>query len=716
MRPNRWFLRACAPALLIALLGASQAEAAFDLRTETPSPQLVDRALEEAEEQGKARVLVTLRMNYTPVGKLDRDERLDQRAEIVQDQAETAAVLDEGKVVRRFKTVPLMAVTATAQEIEELAASDEVADVRLDGQVKPALASTTQVVGSHKVNARGLTGAGQTVAVIDTGVDRNHPFLAGRVVDEACFGGCLNGAPSATGPGTGANCAINGCSHGTHVAGIAAGASGPPSAPRGVAPGASIMAINVFHRDRRELAVLQPVRSRPEPVRHAPGTATSCPPSSTCICAAAPSGSPRSTSASAPSRPSPVSAPTPCYSIIVENLRTLGIATVVASGNGSSPNGLSEPACVPGVVSVGNASDSDVVASTSTSNSADYLTLLAPGQNVVSSVPGGGFATSGGTSMAAPHVAGAFALMRQAYPNAGVSEIVARLRKTGPRVVDSRQGRSTPRLDVDRASRFSSFNSDFTGDLRADFALFRPSTHEWWTLGQGLTDRWGDPGDKPVPADYNGDGKVDTAIWRPSTGVWWIAGVGNFQYGQQGDVPVPGDYDGDGKTDIALWRPSTHEWWIRGQGPTLWGDPGDTPVPADYNGDGKTDIAVWRPSNGTWYVRNQFAQQWGWYGDHPVPADYNGDDRADIAIWRPSEGKWYVHNQYTQQWGQSGDTPTPRDVTGDGVAELVVWRPSNGTWYTMARSIPVPGGFPMWEQQYGQQGDVPLGPTPTQLN
>ena len=98
-----------------------------------------------------------------------------------------------------------------------------------------------------------------------------------------------------------------------------------------------------------------------------------------------------------------------------------------------------------------------------------------------------------------------------------------------------------------------------------------------------------------------------------------------------------------------------------------------------------------------------------------MPADYNGDGKADVAVWRPSTGVWWVHNQYNQQWGQSGDIPTPRDTTGDGTAELVVWRPGNGTWFSMMRSLQLPWGFPTWQVQSGQNGDVPIGPTPMQL-
>jgi hypothetical protein len=93
-----------------------------------------------------------------------------------------------------------------------------------------------------------------------------------------------------------------------------------------------------------------------------------------------------------------------------------------------------------------------------------------------------------------------------------------------------------------------------------------------------------------VPGDYDGDGKTDFAVWRPTTGQWFIIPSGNpatqitQSFGLDGDIPVPADYDGDQIADIAVWRPTTGQWYIiPSSSPmsftvTSWGLSGDVPV------------------------------------------------------------------------------------------------------------------------------------------
>ena len=80
--------------------------------------------------------------------------------------------------------------------------------------------------------------------------------------------------------------------------------------------------------------------------------------------------------------------------------------------------------------------------------------------------------------------------------------------------------------------------------------------------------QFGTSTDKPVQGDYTGDGKADIAIWRPSNGNWFILrsedfSVFRFPFGANGDIPVAGDYDGDGKTDAGVFRPSNSTWFVQ---------------------------------------------------------------------------------------------------------------------------------------------------------
>jgi subtilisin family serine protease len=80
------------------------------------------------------------------------------------------------------------------------------------------------------------------------------------------------------------------------------------------------------------------------------------------------------------------------------------------------------------------------------SNSSSLLTLLAPGARITTE--GLGFA---GTSQAAPHVAGAAAVLQQAFPTDSLNDIVLRMTSSGKTITDPRSGLKKPRLNLSAA-------------------------------------------------------------------------------------------------------------------------------------------------------------------------------------------------------------------------------------------------------------------------
>lgn len=425
----------------------------------------------------------------------------------------------------------------------------------------------------------------------------------------------------------------------------------------------------------------------------------------------------------------------------VRNSIFSGVTYTLAAGNDNANAGNFSPARVTEGCTVGGTDDTDtraVYTPNATSNFGAVLDLFAPSKLIPSTWwdSDTSVQTIGGTSMAAPHVAGVAAQYLQLNPFASAFTVCgAIVANSTPNVVINPGPGSPNRLLYSNflAEPPQATNTDFDGDSLSDLAVWTPTTGVWDIFFSASSTsnatQWG-LGVSPhfdviAPGDYDGDHKADLAIWRPGTGDWWIIDSSTnssrvIHWGTSGDIPVPADYDGDTITDLAVWRPSNGMWCIinssdSSQRYETWGLSGDKPVTADYEGDGKADLAVWRPSTELWYIKESSTgtiryESWGTasLNDVFVPADYDGDVSADLAVWRPSTGIWYIVKSTTgtpryETFGLSGDIPAAADYDGDGVTDVAVFRPSDFTFYILQSSTGTPR-----QDVFGATGDIPI--------
>jgi len=353
-----------------------------------------------------------------------------------------------------YDYLPGLVSEVSQSQLDKLRNNPNVKNIYANKQRKTTLLESVDLVYPTKERLKLDGGDGWTTAIIDTGVHRGHSFFetngASRVISEACYSGggfdsrfteidrlCPGNARVATSRGAGEDCTgYDGCDHGTHVAGIAAGNGG-------VASGANIIAIQVFTgiRDvfRRDvcgigvgrncisafdsdiIAGLERVYALRNTFKIASVNMSL-------------GGGRASSTCDGMNR---------LFTNIVNRLKTAGIATVVSSGNNGFTTAISFPACISNAIAVGATSDftGDVFGNgviederVFYSNSSGALDLYAPGTLIRSSVPNNSFANFNGTSMASPHVAGAFAVFRQGKADASVAEIEGILKSVGPTV------------------------------------------------------------------------------------------------------------------------------------------------------------------------------------------------------------------------------------------------------------------------------------------
>jgi len=353
---------------------------------------------------------------------------------IFKDEAKREA---EGLDVKRtYSIINGVSGSANSSVLRGLAADPEVAGVYPDGEVVAAQPTNASIdnrtfCATSRVNAkplwdRGINGSGVVVAVLDSGIDKNHPDLAGKVVGEVNFVDSERTTDDLLG-------------HGTAVAGLIAG-SGTASGGEymGVAPGASLLNVRVIDSQGSGqisdiiAGIDWAVENDADILTLSLGGLN-------------------------------LGESNPPISMAADNAMDAGTVVCVAAGNlderllllmmvasSVSLGGIESPGDGIKVITVGATDCDDRIAAFSGSGplrDGRYKpTLVAPGVNVVSTVPqkvdiegkiNNYYAGASGTSLSTPVVAGVAALLIQADPNLTPAGVKAALTKGATKLLST---------------------------------------------------------------------------------------------------------------------------------------------------------------------------------------------------------------------------------------------------------------------------------------
>lgn len=416
-----------------------------------------------AQKDGLLRVIVHPRGDFESGREMDQSKRKLRinRITSARDDLFTRVLPHARSPIRTYEHAPFIVFEVDEHGLQMLKSLPQIERIEEDVQFDALLEQSTPLIGATNAWSSGHSGKGQVIVVADTGVDQFHPFLVGKVIHEVCFstGGatsqtlCPNGSQTQEGFGSAMPPLGNspGYYHGTHVAGIAAGKGVNFS---GVAKDAQIIAIQIFHRE------LDPVKCKGP--AHTPCLkANNSDIQAAALWVASNTGgvagypiAAMNLSVGGGSYTSNCDDPNNTLgllslSIQLSSLKSQGVAVVAASGNDKYTNALAAPACFSSVISVGATTKNDAVANFS--NSSFFLDLLAPGVSITSSVPFAQYATLDGTSMAAPHVSGAIAVMKSKAPKADVDSMLSLLKTTGVKILDTKSLIVTPRINLGAA-------------------------------------------------------------------------------------------------------------------------------------------------------------------------------------------------------------------------------------------------------------------------
>ncbi|MGI5142293.1 MULTISPECIES: S8 family serine peptidase [unclassified Streptomyces] len=397
------------------------------------------------------------------------------------DSIQGAAVAQNRKQASAFWSA-LTGASGAAARSASPAFAGGIAKVWLDGKVKADLADSTAQIGAQQVWAEGDTGTGVKVAVLDSGVDTEHPDLTGQVDTSASFVPYEEDVADFNG-------------HGTHVASTIAGTgSASDGKERGVAPGAKLAVGKVLDSEGRgqESWIIAGMEWAARD-QHAKIISMSL------------GGGGDATD--------------PMSQTVDQLSRETGALFVIAAGNGG-PHAISSPGAADAALTVGAVDSADHLADFSSQGPRDgdaglKPEITAPGVDILAARShykrgAGYYTTMSGTSMATPHVAGAAALLASEHPDwtgSQLKEALVSSAKATPSYTPYQAGAG--RLDALAAVHASVFA---TASAYSGFHTWPPKPGE--TDVQKVT--YTNVGDAPVSLDLAVDGTVPAGLFSLS--------------------------------------------------------------------------------------------------------------------------------------------------------------------------------------------------------
>lgn len=397
--------------------------------------KISEEVLREIEDGNNVKVIVELKEPSIEKGIIFTAQKTDKEITLEKKEIKDGIInkIDEDKIKHIFDES--VALKISKEELVLLEKDSNIESIKIDKPIFAFLESSVSQVNASEVwgveiDNVNLTGIGETICIIDTGIDFSHPDLIGK--NKTCVIDCYEKSCVE-------NCSVgDDHGHGTHVAGIAA-ASGNIS---GVARGANLIGVKALNSegsgsssdsnagidwcvDNRELYNISVISM----------SLGDC--------------STHSTYCNSDSSASHIN-----------NAVANNISVIVSAGNGNSGScsglnvtvGPSSPACVENATAVGGVYANDLIISSF--QRGPLFELMAPGSGINSTYNNGGYSLQSGTSMSAPHVSGAFAIIRQffLFQNNRIpttNEIKFLLNNTGKLIDDSSgSGYNFTRIDV----------------------------------------------------------------------------------------------------------------------------------------------------------------------------------------------------------------------------------------------------------------------------